>query len=313
MSLSEFAIIERFFATQVLRRSDVLLGIGDDAALLHIPPQHNLVVTTDTLVAGVHFPTQTDPAAIAHKALAVNLSDLAAMGATPAWFSLALTLPDVDEAWLHGFSQGLWTLADAFAVQLIGGDLTRGPLTITITAHGLLPFGCGLTRSGACVGDSIYVTGELGAAGLALQQWREQGVITDAQLRQRFNCPWPRVQEGVAVRGIARAAIDVSDGLAADVKHLLTASAVGATLELAYLPLADAVSRLPAPQALALALTAGDDYELCFTVADAQQGLLQAAGVMCTRIGKIEQQPGLRLRHHDGSVQESNAVGYMHF
>ena len=234
MALSEFDIIRYFFDRPQAAdgRSDVLLGIGDDAAVVTVPDDHDLVLCMDTLVAGVHFPEDTSPGAIGHKALAVNLSDLAAMGAEPAWFTLSVTLPHADADWLAAFAQGMFRLADHYRVQLVGGDVTRGPLSVTVQAHGLVPRGRALRRSGAAVGDRIYVTGTLGDAGLALHQGAEQAPA----LRQRLDYPSPRVEAGLALRGLASAAIDISDGLLADLGHLLEDGRQGAMLEVDDLP-----------------------------------------------------------------------------
>jgi thiamine-monophosphate kinase len=240
MALTEFNLIERYFTRPAAAPDpDVILGIGDDAALVRVPTGMELAVATDTLVEGVHFPPQTAPETIGHKALAVNLSDMAAMGAEPRWATLALTLPQADEDWLTAFSSGFLALAAAEGVQLIGGDTTRGPLSITVQILGLLPSGSALRRSGACAGDLVYVTGTLGDAGLALRmlQHAHGSAAVAAPLAQRLNQPQPRTQEGLALRGIASAAIDISDGLCADLGHILAASGVGAHINLAALPL----------------------------------------------------------------------------
>jgi len=232
--MTEFTLIERIRA-RAATRPDVLLGIGDDAALLAVPAGQALVVTTDTLIAGVHFPAETAPADIGWKALAVNLSDLAAMAATPAWCTLALTLPDADGDWVDAFLDGFLELAEQHGVALVGGDTTGGPLSITVTAQGFVPSDVALRRDGAQAGDDIWVTGTLGDAAGGLAQWQRQGLMS-AKLRHRLDRPTPRVAAGLGLRGLAHAAIDVSDGLAADLGHVLAASRLGAEVELGRLP-----------------------------------------------------------------------------
>jgi thiamine-monophosphate kinase len=322
MSTSEFSLIDRYFTTQKPRRSDVVLGIGDDCALLLPPAGHQLVVTLDTLVAGVHFFATADPEGIGHKALAVNLSDLASMGAIPAWATLALTLSAADEDWLDRFCRGLFALADRYTVQLVGGDTTHGPTTvITLQAHGFVPPGLALRRDGAKPGDGIYVTGTPGDAGLALAAAFGKAVLIDeylADVRMRLERPEPRIAEGVALRGIASAAIDVSDGLAQDLGHILERSVVGARLEADQLPLSPALTAsLDRNTALATALAGGDDYELCFTVPPERIAQLDTVAATwncrCTHIGVIEPEPGLRLVRADGSAFPLERLGYDHF
>ena len=321
MPLTEFSIIERYFTRCGRRRDDVVTGVGDDGAVLRVPPDRELVVSIDTLVGGVHFPAATDPESIGHKALAVNLSDLAAMGAEPAWATLALTLPRPDEVWLEGFSRGLSRLAERYNVQLVGGDTTRGPLSITLQAHGFVPPDAALRRAGARPGDLVYVTGTLGDAGLALRVLREGITLPEGHkeyLMHRLNCPEPRVAEGIALRGLAHAVIDISDGLAADLGHILAASGVGATLEVAKLPLSPAMRAFATGAgAWNLALSAGDDYELCFTAPADKQAAVErgfasfACG--CTCIGVIEAEAGLRCVRPDGTAFTLASSGYEHF
>jgi thiamine-monophosphate kinase len=321
--LDEFDIIGRYFGRQGLRRADVIVGIGDDAAILRVPEGQDLVVAIDTLISGVHFPEDTPPACIGYKALAVNLSDLAAMGAVPAWATLAMSLPHVDRAWLAAFCRGFFALADEYDVQLIGGDTTRGPLSMSVQVHGLLPRGHGLRRSGARVGDRVFVTGRLGEAAMALQwlQGRRQLAVADDVLRaclERLNRPRPRVEFGLRLRELATSAIDVSDGLVADLGHILTASGVGAKIDLGLLPtLAELIPELAPEHAWDLALSGGDDYELCFTVAaDREHALVDIATeckVCVTRIGEIVADTALRLQCPDGSRFEPTATGYRHF
>ena len=342
--MGEFDLIARYF-----KRPDrplnpaVGLGIGDDCALLQPSPGMQLAVSTDMLVAGRHFFDDVDPHALGHKALAVNLSDLAACGAKPLAFTLALSLPQADEAWLHAFSQGLFALADAHNCSLMGGDTTRGPLNICITVFGEVPAGQALLRSGAQVGDDIYVSGHLGDARMALEvlqsQRRTDGVSPSwtsqvpsavlAQARQRLERPTPRVALGMALRGLANAAMDVSDGLAGDLPHILHASGVGAIVNVeAATELIAAKHHAGWPQTELNAaftpqnlqrwvLSGGDDYELLFTAAPHQHAAVQAAaahvGVPVTRIGRIEAQAGLRWVNAQGQTLNMQAQSFDHF
>ncbi|MFP2770357.1 thiamine-phosphate kinase [Oceanisphaera sp. KMM 10153] len=292
--MNEFDIIKHYF-TVASHRKDVLMGPGDDCALLQLPASSVLAVSTDTLVSGVHFFADMDPMALGHKALAVNLSDLAAMGADPCWVSLALTLPEVDESWIKGFCAGFFELAEYYNVALVGGDMTRGPLSITVTVHGTLPEGKGLRRNGARVGDGIYVTGTLGDAALGLQQVLGKVTVPEPHrdfVRTKFEHPHPRILAGQALRDIASSALDLSDGLAGDLAHVARASGMRAQLELEQLPLSAAMlATVSRERAWELALTGGDDYELCFTVPELHRGLLETAlahcGVKFTRVGRM--------------------------
>ncbi|SEP83494.1 thiamine-monophosphate kinase [Ectothiorhodospira magna] len=317
--MKEFDLIRRYF-TQAPRHPDVILGVGDDAALLRVPPGHELVVSVDTLIQGVHFPLQTPPAAVGHKALAVNLSDLAAMGALPRWITLALTLPDQNPDWLETFAQGLLDLARQHEVELVGGDTTRGPLSITVQVMGLVPTGTALRRQGARPGDRIMVTGTPGDAALALQRLLAgQTLDPDDPLVQRLDRPTPRVAAGLAVRDLATACIDISDGLCQDLGHILTASGVGATLHTSALPLSPAfLSGHPVDSIdWTLPLTGGDDYELLFTVPPehiaAVHQALAIAGCLVTEIGEIEARPGLRVLGPTGNRLLLERSGYDHF
>ena len=315
MSETEFEIIRRYFTRQQPQRKDVIAGIGDDAALLQVPADSELVVCMDTLVAGVHFPETTTAAAIGHKALAVNLSDLAAMGATPAWATLSLTLPESDPVWLEQFSQGFFRLADRYDVQLVGGDTTRGSLSVTVQAHGFVPAGRALRRQGAQAGDRIYVTGTLGDAGLALHL----GDQADPVLQQRLDFPEPRVAAGQLLRDVASAAIDVSDGLLADLNHLLEADNLGATVNIDELPRSAALTAATRQQSSfhELPLSAGDDYELCFTVpvpdCHEMEAVLSSQSIEFTVIGIIEQDPGIRCHQANGDLYQAATDGYQHF
>lgn len=315
--MNEFELIERYFSTQGQRRGDVVLGIGDDCALLRMPPGMELAVSMDTLVEGVHFSLGTAPEALGHKALAVNLSDLAAMGAEPAWTMLALTLPREDLPWLEAFSRGFVGLADRFGVQLVGGDTTRGPLSITVQVNGLLPAGTALRRAGAQVGDGVYVTGTLGDAGLALLQLQQQGV-RDPAVINRLERPEPRVKVGMALRGLASATIDISDGLLADLRHILRASRCGALLQLERLPLSPSVSALVSQNDdWLLPLASGDDYELCFTASpsshDEIEHISRELGLPITRIGEVRKELGLACELRGTAYSTGSVTGFMHF
>lgn len=310
MALAEFDLIKRYFAVQPPRHSFNQLGIGDDCALLNVPAGYQLAVTTDTMVEKVHFFADADPEQLGHKLLAVNLSDLAAMGAEPFAVTLALTLPKVDESWLQAFSQGFLNLARQHKVDLIGGDTTSGPLTLTVQAMGVVPQGKALLRSGARIGDRVYVSGQLGNAGLGFKIKQGCACSNPEQALNAFNMPQPRVAEGLALRGIASACIDISDGLAADLGHILETSHVGASLQWDTLPLSSQVlDYIEQSGDWRMPLTAGDDYELCFTVPADFVGQLPA-GSCC--VGVIEDEPGLRIERA-GRLEVLEAKGYEHF
>ncbi len=313
MPVSEFEIIARYFTPAPGGRGDVEAGVGDDGAVLRVPNGSELVVTTDTLVREVHFSGDDPPEDIGYKALAVNLSDLAAMAAQPAWATLALTLPRADEDWIAAFARGFFDLAERYEVALVGGDLTRGPLTVTVGAYGLVPAGFCLRRNGARPGDEIFVTGTLGDAALALADPSSAG---HPSLLARLHRPEPRVAEGLFLRGLASSAIDVSDGLAADLGHLLVQSGCGATVYLAELPLSSALLAVEDPgRRYALALAGGDDYELCFTLPPERRTALESRwkGAPMTRIGRIEATPGIRWLGADGIAYPPTEEGYRHF
>jgi len=318
--MDEFELIRRYFSELTPPRKDVAIGIGDDAALLKPPRGHEVVVTTDTLIAGVHFPDDTDPQAIGWKALAVNLSDLAAMGAEPRWFTLALTLRMADPDWLAGFAAGLGAMARKAGVALVGGDTTQGPMSITITAMGTVPEGKALRRSGAKPGDAICVTGTLGdaALGLRLGQGGARGEGRTAEveaLRARLNRPQPRMDAGVALRGLAHAAIDLSDGLAGDLSHILDASGVGAEVRANRLPMSAAFKAQSDPEArVELQVSGGDDYELCVCLPPADvPKLRQKLDVPLTEIGKIVKGRELVLLDARGKRLAIKPYGYRHF
>lgn len=318
---SEFELIDRYFRRPPARE-DVPLGIGDDGALVRVPGGTELVVSVDTLLEGVHFPASTGPAAIGHKSLAVNLSDLAAMGADPAWATLALSLPGPDEAWLEGFCAGWFALAERYQVQLLGGDTTRGPLGITVQILGTVPQGQALRRCGARPGDLLYVSGSLGDAAVALEALSGRlpgGAREEAACLRRLEFPEPRVEAGLALRGLGTAAIDVSDGLLADLGHLLRASGVGARVALEALPFSDTVAALIREGRIdvALPLSGGDDYELLFTVPEQAEAELRRRWrhqhCRLSRIGRIEARPGLRLYRHGVPQAVPPRGGYQHF
>ena len=319
--MGEFDLIARYF-TRPARRNP--LGVGDDCALLRPAAGMDLAVSTDMLVEGRHFLPTVAPHALGHKALAVNLSDLAACGAQPLAFTLALALPQVDEAWLAGFAEGLFALADAHDCELVGGDTTRGPLTITITVFGEVPAGQALLRSGARAGDDVWVSGTLGDARLALEAFRGTASLPQAVLaaaRERMDRPQPRVALGLALRGIATAAIDVSDGLLGDLAHVLERSRVGATIDLSAAPRLLAAGAqglaLPPERVEDLVFAGGDDYELAFTAAPQHRTAVEAAAAQAatpvTRIGRIEADPGLRLLDAQGRPVQRRFAGFDHF
>lgn len=309
--MDEFELIRHHFADLAPQGEGVTLGIGDDCALLSVPADQELAITTDTLVAGRHFPLQTLPYDIGWKSLAVSLSDLAAMGASPRAFLLALTLEHADAAWLTEFARGLRALAQRYRVALVGGDTTRGALAINITAMGTVPCGGALRRSGARVGDAVCVTGTLGDAALGLQRWDRH----EAPLRTRLDRPEPRVAAGLTLRAWAHAAIDLSDGLAGDLAHVLSASGVGAQIDAARLPMSADFERLIAPSSrLALQVQGGDDYELCVCLpADRVEAARAALDVPLTVVGRITAEPGLRFVDRAGVTIEMSAHGYRHF
>jgi thiamine-monophosphate kinase len=306
MSINEFSLIQKYFNLSSLSTTGCKVGIGDDAAICDVPQNHQLVTTVDTLIAGVHFPINTSPEDIAYKAGAVNVSDLAAMGATAKWMTLALTCPSADEKWLAKFSQSLFEFSKLYNITLIGGDTTRGSLSITIQMMGLVPTNQAILRSGAKIGDKIYVTGTLGDAGLGLKILKNK-LPKNNYLIKRLNRPTPRLEIGINLCGIANSAIDISDGLLADLGHILQASNKGANLQLDKLPFSlELLSLIERKEAIKLALTAGDDYELCFTISPKNIKYLQ--NINCTCIGKIEEQIGIR-----GLNNSFISDGFKHF
>jgi len=318
--MAEFDLIRRLRQAistgPMARRHSCVIGPGDDAAVLAVPPERQLVVTTDTLVEGVHFYPQTAAADLGHKALAVNLSDLAAMGADPAWFFLALTLPVVDPGWLDPFAEGMANLAESAGIELAGGDTTAGPLSITITALGLVESGQALTRAGARDGDLVVVSGVLGCAAFACNELAA-GNLPDATARRALDHPIPRLDLGRRLRGLATSCIDLSDGLLADLGHILRASGKGAGIELEHLPGSACLDYLEEAERLELQTAGGDDYELCFTIPpDRESELVRIAnesGTGLTVIGRITASQELLCKTRDGAVYRPSGRGYEHF
>lgn len=319
--MNEFEIIEHYFRDLTGAGSGVVCGIGDDAAIVAVPAGQELAVSVDTLVSGVHFTADVDPHMLGFKALAVNLSDLAAMGAQPAWVTLTLTLPGYDAEWLAGFASGFALLARRYGVSLIGGDLSRGPLSITVQVMGITESGLAMLRDGARIGDDIYISGFPGEAGYGLS------LLTGPQghdnagadhCLQRLLQPDPRVELGRSLRGLAHAAIDVSDGLAADLGHIVSGSGVGAEIELQKLPLRPPLTELAQTGELwNTILASGDDYELCFTVPETgrerMHELKASLDFPVTRIGKIVSGRGVRFVLADGTEFKLPDTGYKHF
>jgi len=289
--MDEFALIEKFFTSKTDPREDIKLGIGDDAAVTVIGAEYDLVIATDTICVDTHFPVNTSARAIGHRCLAVNLSDLAAMGAEPLWCTLVLSLPSGDADWVAAFADGFFELAQRFSIALIGGDTVKGPLAITVTVHGRVKSGEYIVRSGAGHTQGVFVTGDLGASAAGLQRLRDADhPLAEDSLIHRFLYPIPRVDEGRSLVGLATAMIDISDGLHTDLVRMLLASGVGADLDIGQLPLsAELLAATTRDSALDLALTGGDDYELCFTMPIEREGELQALlpSWLCqpTRIG----------------------------
>ena len=313
----EFDLIDRI-AARIVARDDVVLGIGDDAAVLRPPIGHQLVVAMDTLNSGVHFPPETAPADIGWKALAVNLSDLAAMGAVPAWCTLSLSLPDPDAAWVDAFLDGFDALAGAHGIALVGGDTTRGPLSVCVTVFGFVAPGAALRRDAARAGDDLWVSGTPGDAAAALAQW-SRGEVCDPALRSRLDRPTPRVTLGRGLSGLAHSAIDVSDGLLADLGHICRASGVAAEVDVDALPVSAALraAGLDAATRRALQAGGGDDYELCFTApASTRLAIAAAAAAAATpvaRIGRIAEGAGITTITADGGAWRPARVGWDHF
>lgn len=318
--MNEFSLIDIYFKQPTDPRSDVVVGIGDDAACLSVPPNHHLLVSTDTLVENVHFLSDWDAYDIAWRSVMINVSDIAAMAAKPSWISLALTLPRLDAAWLTGFSQGLRAALQTYDIALVGGDTTKGPLSITLTIHGLVPHNKAVKRSGARVGDIIWVSGELAAAALAVNylhdapcSFAEMSILLD-----KLQHPTPRIDLAPLLQQFATSAIDISDGLGADLGHICNASGVGALLNLNAIPIHPLVKQYLGHNAVDLALNGGDDYELCFTIPLKEQSdfmdALAAHDLVCYPIGVIEKDLGMRVyRDTTEDIQALIPKGYRHF
>ena len=318
--LSEFDLIAQYFTHPPRNHQRVVLGVGDDCALLSPSPGTQLAISSDMLVEGRHFSPDADPQKLGHKCLAVNLSDLAAMGAKPLAFTLALSLPDARAEWLAPFSKGLFALADLHECELIGGDTTKGPLNICITIFGELTEEHALRRDAARVGDEIWVSGILGDARLALAGYRQEIVLDQATLNataERMHCPTPRVALGLALRGIAHAAIDISDGLVGDLGHILKRSRVGASLYVDSLPISHALSQQTPEFRRNFSLAGGDDYELCFTAPTSAHAMVlsaaKSANTEVTCIGRIEAEQGLHLLDATGDRLNLTLTSFDHF
>ncbi|KTC66185.1 thiamine monophosphate kinase (AIR synthase) (plasmid) [Legionella adelaidensis] len=315
--MNEFELINVFFKPFSCKEDGVLLGIGDDAACIKIPPNQHLLVSTDTLVAETHFLSEWDPFDIAYKSLMVNISDIAAMGGVPKWITLALTLPQLNQIWLKSFSEGLSTALNHYSMALVGGDTTKGPLSITITILGLVEQGMAITRQGAKAKDKIYVSGNLGAAALAVSLLDKEIKKEDrTMLMDKLLRPEPRVSFHSLLQSYATAAIDISDGLSADLFHICEQSNVGAMLEENKIPVHPLVKKYQKENATSFALKGGDDYELCFTIpAEKEQAFICDArkqGIECFCIGEIQSQSGLRIKKQ-GGIESLVPQGYQHF
>lgn len=315
--ISEFDLITKYF-TRPAKNAD--LGVGDDCALLRQQADFQTAISTDMLVSGTHFFPDTDPEQLGHKSLAVNLSDLAAMGATPVAFTLAISMQQSDENWIRPFSQGMLALADKHQCELIGGDTTRGPLNICITVFGQIPTGQSLRRDAAQAGDDIWISGTIGDARLALAHMRNELTLPESDFQKvlpRMQKPTPRVELGTALRGIAHSALDLSDGLLGDLSHILDASNVGASLNTDAMPISDILAQQDERWKLQCTLGGGDDYELCFTAPENNRDLIleagKKAGVPVTRVGKIEAESGIRLYNAAGPLDRGSIRSFDHF
>ena len=309
--MNEFDLIHKYF-TWPIKDPSVALGVGDDAALFSLEQGYQLVTTTDTLTEGIHFRENTPVKDIAHKSLAVNLSDIAAMGAKAKYFTLAISLPKIDQTWLKEFSDSLKKLSERYEVSLIGGDTTRGPLNITITMIGIVESSKALTRSGARPGDGVYVSGRIGDAGFCF--WKlSNGLVSSNQELKRLNCPIPRIELGLALQNLASACIDISDGLEQDLSHILKASSVGAVIEVKKIPISEALHiHVKDTNDWSIPLCGGDDYELCFTIPEGKEEALKIVSESCnvniSRIGIVSESLGLQIEGFDGPRKS-----YQHF
>lgn len=311
MAVSEFGLIQRYFTVPLISNPVNTLSVGDDCALMTIPEGYELAVTVDTMVEGVHFFAGANPEQLGRKLLAVNLSDLAAMGAAPVSITLALTLSEVNESWLQSFSKGLLDLARDYSIDLVGGDTAKGPLTLSVQAMGIVPKEKALKRSTAKVGDIIFVTGiGLGDSGLGLKaEQGYQGKFSSTVLK-KFHTPEPRVEEGLKLREYASSCIDLSDGIASDLPHILEGSSVGALLHWDSIPLSESVKEyIRVTGDWQMPLVAGEDYELCFTVAPQN---IDSINIECTKVGVVQSLKGLRLMRND-KIKELKVKGFEHF
>lgn len=319
--MDEFEIIENIFNQNEIDRDDVILGIGDDAAIVQIPPHLQLTLSIDTLVEGIHFPKDAPADKIGYRVLAVNLSDLAAMGALPCYATLALTLPQNNQQWLRDFAKGFFGLLKHYKMQLIGGNLSHGPLNISCQVHGTIVPGAALTRHGAKASDLIYVTGTLGDAGLALKCLKNDVTLTEnlrEKIFEKYYCPVPRIEVGLMLRGLANACIDISDGLVADLGHILERSHKGAVIVINQLPMSAPLTQtLKFEQSVGMALHAGDDYELCFTIPCNKEAemlkKMQELNVPVTCIGKITDSNYMEISDAEGHSLKTSKTGYRHF
>ena len=315
MPKGEFDLINKYFSCSPKNQSSLLVDNGDDAAAILIEPDQALLTCVDTLVAGVHFPVDVPVDSIGHKCLAVNISDIAAMGGIPKWATLALTIPEYDHKWLESFASGFFNLANKYGITLIGGDTTRGPLTVSVQLMGVISKEKQLLRSGAKVGDKIFVSGRLGEAGIGLDSWQKKinlGGIGQC-FHDRLNRPEPQLEIGRKIRTLASAAIDISDGLASDLIHILEASKVGAKILEDKIPLPQIPNKLLHKNLLQYALYSGDDYQLCFTASpENTEKVLQLSGEI-SEIGEITASPDLILMPKSGAEQVITANGYNHF
>ena len=317
MNLNEFEIIDRYFKVVGQKNSGVILGPGDDCAVLAFSDREEVCVSTDTLIEGVHFPEDCDASLVASRLVGANLSDLAAMGALPHSCLIALTMPDVKKAWLEEFSTTLSDLLGKYGLALVGGNISKGNLSLTMTVLGTVPIGQALTRSGAMPGDLVCVTGTLGDGRKGLNDLLS-GQESSTDMTSRYSAPIPRLEMGRQLLGLATAMIDISDGLLADLSHLCNASQVGAVIELVSVPVsADLVSSLGYLEARSLGLTAGDDYELCFTVPAAcsidLNTLAKGSGLRITRVGCIKAGLGVEVLDYEGNYLDLRDLGYRHF
>lgn len=317
--MNEFSLIDQFFNFPYPTREDIVFGIGDDAACVRVPAGQDLLISTDTLVEDVHFLSSWDAYDIAYKAVMVNISDMAAMAATPTWICLALTIPEQNLSWLQQYSQGIRDALNEYKLVLIGGDMTKGPLSMTISIYGIVPLNKAIRRKGAKPGDKIFVSGELGGACLALQFLKKppNNQLDFSKAMKKLLHPQPRVDLGPILQATASSCIDISDGLSADLNHICEQSGVGAYLEADKIPVFSLAEEYMNHNARTLALTGGDDYELCFTIPPEKEEqfltMIAQNGISCFEIGVIEKSKGLRIKQTNGALEVLKPQGYLHF